>query len=98
MAGVVILVGSLVLTRLLSYSFLEAANSWALEMAMPQKGRYISSTWAEKRLQCLFKNTLNKYKQVWFCYYVHTQTHTRTLVKLLLLKDRKYIFLVPRLH
>lgn len=73
MAGVVILVGSLALTRLRSYSFLEAANSWALEMAIPQKGRYICSTWAEKTLQCLFKNTLSKYKQVWFCYYVHTR-------------------------
>lgn len=32
------------LTRLLSYSFLEAAKSWALEIAIPQNGRYICST------------------------------------------------------
>lgn len=32
------------LTRLLSYSFREAAKSWALEIAIPQKGRYICST------------------------------------------------------
>lgn len=37
--------GVIVLTRLLSYSFLEAAKSWALEIAMPQKGRYICSTY-----------------------------------------------------
>lgn len=42
--GVIILVGPVALTRLLSYSFLEAAKSWALEIAMPQKGRYICNT------------------------------------------------------
>lgn len=42
--GVIILFGPVALTRLLSYSFLEAAKSWALEIAIPQKGRYICST------------------------------------------------------
>lgn len=42
--GVIFLVGPVALTRLLSYSFLEAAKSWALEIAIPQKGRYICST------------------------------------------------------
>lgn len=42
--GSYILVGPVALTRLLSYSFLEAAKSWALEIAIPQKGRYICST------------------------------------------------------
>lgn len=38
------------LTRLLSYSFLEAAKSCALEMAIPQKGRYICSTCEHTKL------------------------------------------------
>ena len=42
--GGLVLVDPVALTRLLSYSFLEAAKSWALEIAMPQKGRYICST------------------------------------------------------
>lgn len=36
------------LTLLLSYSFLEAANSWALDMAIPQNGRYICITWGQR--------------------------------------------------
>lgn len=42
--GVLSLLALWSLTRLLSYSFLEAAKSWALEIAIPQNGRYICST------------------------------------------------------
>lgn len=37
------------LTRLLSYSLRDSENNLALEMDIPQKGRYICSTWATNR-------------------------------------------------
>jgi hypothetical protein len=41
------------LTLLLSYSFLEAAKSWALDMAIPQNGRYICMTWVKESIKSI---------------------------------------------
>lgn len=51
-----------VLTLLLSYSFLEAENSWAFEMAMPQKGRYICNTCTGKTV---FRSVNASLRSLW---------------------------------
>lgn len=61
--GVIILVGPVALTRLLSYSFLEAAKSWALEIAIPQKGRYICSTCGHIEYSAVITETHTENKQ-----------------------------------
>lgn len=79
------------LTRLLSYSFLEAAKSWALEMAIPQKGRYICSTCGHTKLvetilsPAIFKSgpvtDVTSRLHPASIYEVHTHTHSSTLVR-----------------
>lgn len=75
--GGYILVGLVALTRLLSYSFLEAAKSWALEIAIPQKGRYICSTCGHIEVSEKLQTSVNTdlIDQRWsqnYCYYIHT--------------------------
>ncbi len=80
--GVIILVGPVALTRLLSYSFLEAAKSWALEIAIPQKGRYICSTCGHIEHSAVITEPHTENKQGYlskmvsnitnYCYYIHT--------------------------
>lgn len=75
--GSYILVGPVALTRLLSYSFLEAAKSWALEIAIPQKGRYICSTCghievSEKLQTSVISDLIDQRQSQNECYYTRT--------------------------